>query len=143
MKTSPLQVKKGLKAKTGLRKRGKSPISKIKEKIQHELTRIARIKYINCIFKDKGVGNCSGYTAADHIITRARTLTYGMIINVILACSFHHIWWKPSHPTEYTEIVKKVIGIRIYNQLQKLGKKTTQYKLKDWEKILEELKNTL
>jgi len=126
--------------KTPIRKKGNSPISKAKDRIQKLLTAIVRIRDGGCIFRKYNVGKCGGYTAADHIKSRIYSKTYGDLRNVICACSSHHIFWKRSHPTEYTEIVKKHIGIKTYNLIEKLSKIETQYTLKEWLKIEDKLK---
>ena len=55
-------------------------------------------------------GQCSGYTAADHIITRGNAATYACLENVVCLCNRHHIYWKPQNPTLYVKFVKEYLG---------------------------------
>ena len=137
MKKSPIRKK------SKLRKWGTTPINKVKQRIQKLLTQAVRVRDKGCIFKDKGFGACNGFTAADHIITRQRTLLYADLRNCVCVCTYHHIWWKPSNPTLYTEIVRKKIGEEIYKELHELAKKTTQYTLRDWLAIELNLKREI
>lgn len=86
---------------------------------------------------------CKGYTAADHIITRAINATYADPDNVICLCNYHHIYWKPSHPTFYSDAVKKHIGTRKWNRIHKKSKQLTHYVLSDWLKEEKKLKRLI
>ncbi len=123
-----------------LRKKGKSPISQCKERIQSLLTRIVRDRDLGCIFRlYPETGKCGGVTAADHIITRQIAATYGDPRNVICACWCHHKFFKEKNPTIYSEIVKKHIGTRKYNLIHKLPKDSCSKSLKEWLEVEERL----
>ncbi len=51
-----------------------------------------------------GVGRkCSGVLHADHVINRWNHTLRHDPRNGVALCAGHHLFWKPSHPVEYTE----------------------------------------
>ena len=132
--------------KTLLRKKGKSDISKIKDRIQKLLTAIVRLRDGGCILRNyPEAGACSGYTAADHLITRSRSVSYGDTRNVLCVCQRHHIYWKPINPLLYSSIIKRHLDEKTFNWLERtqLDGKTYSFTLWDWTKIEISLKQEL
>lgn len=130
-----------------LSKSGKSDVAKCKARIQKLLTAIVRAKG-GCIFRNYPVsGQCSGYVAADHIISRQHSLTYADSRNVIGACQRHHIYWKPQNPTLYAEIVEDYLGEKGWAWIKKCEKYIFQHSthkvLYDWSKEEAALKQEL
>lgn len=122
-----------------LRRKSKSPIALCKDRIQHLLTEGARARDGGCIMRlYPETGSCGGVTAADHIVSRQYHLTYGILENMVCLCTRHHIWWKPSNSTIYSEVVKRHIGQERWDKIHKLrdeSPKTQSYSLFDWELI--------
>ena len=85
-----------------------SPSSQAKKRIQKLLTQYVRLRDGGCVLKKFGA--CSGYTAADHIFSRASNATYADPLNLICLCQRHHIYWKPQHPMEYADFVESRLG---------------------------------
>ena len=132
--------------KSWLKKLGSSDVSKCKQRIQKLLTAIVRAKDGGCIFRNyPQTGACSGYTAADHIISRQFSATYGDTRNVICLCTRHHIYWKPQNPTLYVEIVKDYLGAKTWDWIERAqrDRKTYSFQLNDWLKIEIGLKKEL
>ena len=120
----------------------KDTVTKCKERIQNLLKLIVRKRDGDCIFR--GIGRtCSGPLSADHIVTRGRSRTYGMSENVVCVCIGHHLWWKPSNPTIYTNRIDEYVGQKNRLHLEKIAIPITQYKLKDWQEIEAGLKEEL
>ena len=120
----------------------KDTTSKCKERIQALLKQIVRARDGDCIFRGM-YRECSGPLSADHIVNRGRSKTYGMSKNVICACVGHHIWWKPTSPTLYTNRIDEYIGRKTRLWLEKIAIPICQYSLKDWLKIEASLKKEL
>src|SRR3990167_9885333 len=95
-------------------------ITKCKKRIQDLLKQIVRLRYGGCIFK--GIGRqCSGPLSADHIVTRGRSRTYGLSVNVVCVCIGHHFFWKPTNPTLYTNRVDEYVGKRKRKWLERIA----------------------
>ena len=125
--------------KPPLHKQSKSPVATTKRRIQKLLTEYVRLRDGGCVMRHYNeTGACGGYTAADHIMSRAYTATYSNLDNLICLCSRHHIWWKPQHPTEYAEIVRKILGPEKYARLKYLSGTTLHMTAQDW--IWEEMR---
>ena len=124
--------------RTKLNKKGKSDISRCKDRIQKLLTQIVRVRDLGCIFsRYPETGKCSGFTAADHINSRVKSISYGDTRNVIEVCQRHHIYWKPQNPLEYTQIVKDYVGEKIWEWLGRIRKdnKTYSFGLWEWQRV--------
>lgn len=122
----------------------KRTVKSVKRNIQKLLLEYARKRDKQCIFYGKDVGKCGGVTTADHIITRGRANTYADTDNVILACFYHHLQWKPTNPTLYAKIVEEVIGKKRYKEIHEKGR-ILRYSmsLKEWLEEEEKLKEKL
>jgi hypothetical protein len=132
--------------RTPLRKFSNSSVSKTKLRIQKLLTANVRVRDGGCIMRSyPETGRCSGYTAADHIISRVYSATYGDLRNVICLCQRHHIYWKPSNPVLYWEVVKRYIGDARARWIETAMKdrRTYSFTLWDWQKVEAALKNDL
>ncbi len=121
-------------------------VKKCKGRIQKLLHDIVVIRDKDCVFRGM-YRQCSGPLSADHIVSRTHSRTYGMSKNVIGVCSGHHIWWKPTNPTLYTNRIDQIITQKARIELENLARPICQYSLKDWQKIeqglKEEIKNLL
>jgi len=121
--------------KSPLRAKGNSELSKCKDRIQKLLTMIVRKRDGECVFAPyPETGACSGPTAADHIISRARAATYGDLRNVICVCQRHHIYWKPQNPVMYVDIVKGIVDWEWIEKAEK-DRGGHNFTLWDWQKI--------
>jgi len=120
----------------------KDTISQCKERIQALLKFIVRARDKDCIFRGM-YRECSGPLSADHIVSRGRSKTYGMSQNVVCACIGHHIWWKPTNPTLYTNRIDQYIGRDKRLWLEKIAIPICKYSLKDWQRIEKGLKKEL
>ena len=89
-------------------------------------------------------GECGGYRndgelilQADHLNSRANSVSYGDLGNVVCLCQRHHIFWKKQNPFAFTFIVAKPIGPERWTLVQKfiVDKKPYRMTLYDWQKI--------
>ena len=132
MKRSPLRKKPYT-----LRKIGKSDSARTKARIQKLLTELVRLRDGGCIMRHyPATGQCSGFTAADHIISRQISATYADSRNVIALCQRHHIYWKPTNPTLYARFVEQHIGKKTYSYLFLAQQNSPRYRYTeaDWLK---------
>lgn len=114
--------------RTPLNRVGKSEVSRTKQRIQKLLTKIVRVRDGGCAFRlYPETGACSGYTAADHIISRQYAATYADTRNVVCLCNRHHIYWKPQHPTEYTNILQEYLDGETWNWLVRARMATNRH----------------
>src|SRR3990167_2628592 len=120
----------------------KDTISKCKKRIQDLLKQIVRARDKVCFLKGK-YQQCGGVLSADHIVSRTYSRTYGLAENVIGICMAHHLFWKPRNPTLYTNEIDRKIGREKRLWLEKESRKITQYTLKQWQKIENNLKKLL
>lgn len=128
-----------------LRKQGKSETAKVKDKIQKTLTQLVRARDGGCVMRHyPESGACSGPTAADHIISRQYSATYGDSRNVVALCQRHHIYWKPQNPILYVHILRRHLG-ETWDWIERaqLDKKAHRFTPFDWELLLRGLKQEL
>ncbi len=111
----------GLRRTKGLRMRGVSETSVLKEMIQNMLRLIVIKRDGGCILrKAKGVPVCNGYRndgdlilQADHLVDRGNSATYADSRLVVCVCKGHHGWKSVGNnlrKNEYDEVVRKLIS---------------------------------
>jgi 5-methylcytosine-specific restriction endonuclease McrA len=118
--------------RTPIRKLGIHPVSKTKRDIQALLRELAIKRDKVCVIGQATGRKCSNILQADHIFSRANNATFADMDNIILVCSACHLFWKPSHPIEYGEIVKKKLGKK-YEKLRAMSQTTLHMTKFDWE----------
>ena len=124
-----------------------SSVQKIKLKIQKILLGIVRERDGGCVFRNyPETGRCGqGWTQADHIITRSNPILYAELDNLICSCRRHHIFWKRDNATEWSRIVREIIGEEKWKRLHRIhsdykrGELDGRRTQKDWLEILEKL----
>ena len=121
-------------------------MSRCKDRILKLLTAIVRVRDKSCIFaRYPETGQCSGFTAADHIISRVKSISYAETRNVIEVCTRHHIYWKPQNPLKYTEIVRLYIGENTWKWIERVSRDNKSYSfgIYEWGKCEMALKKEL
>lgn len=130
----PERVKK---IRKGLRLRGVSEHSVIKEQIQRVLREIVIKRDGGCILRTyPATGACGGrkkdgnlILQAEHLITRSNAASFADSRLVVCLCVRHHLFYKKQHPDEYYRVVKHHIGKARTRLLELVEHDTTPHKL--------------
>lgn len=130
MKNSPLKRGKPLRA------RGKSESSVLKDEIQKLLREIAIKRDKSCVFRNyPETGKCGGYRKDgelilqfDHLNSRSRAVSYSDSRLGICVCKRHHLYYKRQYPAKYEEVVRKIIGKKRCELLDKVRADERPYK---------------
>jgi hypothetical protein len=150
MKRTPLKRRTPLKAskkgknapkRRGLRKNGKSPVSKIKRQIQAKLRLNAIERDGGCVLMGKTTMECNEVLQAEHLVSRANSASFADMENIVCLCSHHHIFWKPQNQARYWELIRRHIGEERWAKVQAWAKDKSPHPMKrwDWEQALEKL----
>lgn len=136
---TPLKVKKGFKVtRSQLAKVGKSDTAKCKERIQALLRELAIRRDKGCVLApfQEEAGMCSGVLQGEHLVTRANSISYGDMRNVVCLCMRHHIHWKPKHSLLYWDLIEHVIGVKRMDWVRAVEKdrRPHRYTAWDWQK---------
>lgn len=107
-----------LKRRTGLRMRGVSDSSVLKEQIQEMLRKVVIKRDKGCILRDyKEAGMCGPrrkdgelVLQAEHLNGRSNMVSFADSRNCVCLCQRHHIYWKPQNSKRYWEIIEESIG---------------------------------
>ena len=126
--------------RTRLRLVGHSETSDIKVEIQAMLRQIAILRDKGCILKKyPETGQCGGYTKkgelilqAEHLESRAKSISFADMRNIVCLCRHHHSHWKPQHSKLYWEIIEKHIGKERWSWLKRIEQDKRAYKM-DWK----------
>ena len=124
--------------------KSKSEVAKAKDRIQSLLRQIVILRDGGCVLRDyPSAGDCGGYRndgnlilQAEHLVTRARSVSYADTRNVVCLCRHHHRHWKPQNSRLYWEIIEKVIGPKRWTWIKRVeaDRKSYQFNLSDWIK---------
>lgn len=131
MKKTPLKRTKGL------RMRGVSDSSVLKERIQAKLRQVVMRRDGGCMLRHyPETGKCGGYTKggmlilqAEHLNSRSHMISFADSRLAICLCSRHHIFWKPQNSARYWEIVEEMIGPKRWELFQKVKADRRAYKI--------------
>src|SRR3990167_4521339 len=132
--------------KSPLQQYGKSNVSKTKVKIQALLRELAIQRDKHCVLQDYPEAGVCGSRAtkdghliiqAEHLISRARSVSFADMRNIVLLCQRHHGYFKEQNGRLYWELIEKIIGQERWNWIKKVEKDTKPYHmdLADWQKI--------
>jgi len=137
--------------RTPLRKKGKSDVSKTKERIQKLLRQLAIKRDGGCVLRDRlhllppGYQSCNDVLQAEHLVTRASSGSFGDMRNIVCLCSHHHLHFKPQHSQLYWEHIKEVLGEERWEWYKRARDDWSPHPMKlwDWEKLEYSLKQDL
>lgn len=136
-----------------LKKKSKSEVSQIKDRIQALCREIAIKRDGGCVLRERpDAGQCGGYRTDgelilqyDHLITRARNISYADTRLGVALCLAHHGGFKQWHKEKYDRIVKEVIGpyrTALWERVE-LDNRAYPMGLADWKLIEIALQNEL
>lgn len=145
---TPLKSGGFLRRGTALRARGSSDVSETKERIQALLRDTVIITDGGCILRFYSeAGPCGGYTnagdlilQAEHLVTRANSVSYGDLRNLVCLCRDHHLKFKPQHGRIYWELIERYVGPERWAWIKSVeaderAHKPHRFTLYDWQKI--------
>lgn len=140
--------------KTSLNKKGKSPTTKAKNRIQAALRRKAIARDGGCVMRhyqsqlphqylDCGPYRTDGEIVlqAEHLVTRADSRSYADMDNIVCLCMRHHFYFKKQHGAIYWHIIRQHIGEERWEKVQAWEADRSPHRvyLKEWEQIAEAL----
>jgi len=143
--------------KTPLKKKGKSAVSKSKDRIQGLLRQNAIKRDGECVLRQvehllpQQYFNCGPLRSdgqvvvqAEHLVGRKNSISYGDMDNIILLCQRHHFYFKQQHGALYWHMVRMVIGEERWEKVQEWERQekahqATRMSLSDWKQIEEKL----
>ena len=145
-----------LKRYTPLAAKGGSDTATVKDNIQALLRQIVVRTDGGCIMRFyPEAGPCDGYTKvgdlilqAEHIVTRANSISYADLRNIVCLCVGHHKFFTHNRAAFYFDIIRRHVGEERWAWLQKVeaeykAHKTRRYTLSDWKKEEAYLKTKL
>ncbi len=66
---------------------------------------------------------------AEHLNSRAHSISFADTRNIITLCQRHHIYWKPQNSKRYWEIIEELIGPARWDYLKEVQEYRLAYKL--------------
>lgn len=151
-----LKAKRGLKTKSGLKKRGKSTVSKIKNRIQALLRARAIERDGECVVGQyRNLLPATYYycgplrtdgeiiVQAEHLVGRSNSASYADMDNIILLCMRHHFYFKKQHGALYWSIVQTHIGPERWEKVKTWEADRSPHRMRaaDWAVKERELTN--
>lgn len=141
-----------LKRRTPLRRKAvalaahsDSGSSVVKERIQALLRDIVIKRDGGCILRHfEEAGACGGrrndgelILQAEHLVTRANSLSFADLRNIVCLCRHHHGDWKPQHSRLYWELIERYIGPERWAWIKvvEADKKAYRFFESDWLKV--------
>jgi len=132
--------------RTTLRTTGKSDTAKTKKRIQALLREIAIIRDGGCVLRDyPEAGVCGGYgpksgtliLQAEHLVSRARSVSFGDMRNIVCLCQRHHGYFKEQNGRLYWELIQKIIGAARWEWIKRVEQDQKAYPMSagDWLKV--------
>jgi hypothetical protein len=126
----------------------------IKENIQALLRQIAIKRDGGCVLRNySDAGACGGYGSksgklilqAEHLVTRANSISFGDMRNIVCLCQHHHGHFKPQHSRLYWDLIREHIGEECWAWIKRVeaDKKPYRFHTSDWAKIEAALKQEL
>lgn len=126
-------------------RKSKSPVTQCKDRIQSVLREIAIKTYGKCVLsKYRETGVCGPrrkdgqiIVQAEHLVSRARSVSYADMRNIVLLCKRHHGYWKTQNSRRYWEIIEEIIGPERWKWIKKVeaDQRGYNFQLYDWEKL--------
>jgi len=138
---TPLK-KSPLRRGGGLRKVSKNPISQVKKRIQALIRQRVIERDGGCILRHyPQAGRCNEILQAEHLVTRANSISYADLRNIVCLCQRHHIFWKPQYSRLYWELVEKHVGKKRWEYVRRTeaDKSPHRMTLYDWLEIEKKL----
>lgn len=138
------QRTQSIQRKTRLRKKSLGAVPKTKDRIQALLRAIAIKRDGGCVLRNYRIAACGGYTKsgelilqAEHLVTRANSISYADMRNIVCLCAYHHGRWKPQYSRLYWELIEKIIGPERWAWVKTVENDPTPYRFTeyDWQKL--------
>ncbi|HXP70741.1 MAG TPA: hypothetical protein VOA88_15775 [Candidatus Dormibacteraeota bacterium] len=136
-----------------LSKFGKFPSTQAKRRIQALLRELAIQRDGGCVLRIfPEAGPCGPRRSdgqlilqADHLVSRARSVSFGDMRNIVCLCRNHHIYFKQRHGRLYWDLIQKAIGPERWEWISRVERDQKAYpmSLADWLKIEMALKQEL
>lgn len=137
-----------------MRTTSKTPSAQAKKRIQALLRELVIKRDGGCVLRDyEQTGECGGYAPkaghlilqAEHLVSRARSVSYGDPRNVICLCQRHHGYWKEQNSRLYWEIVQDIIGPDRWAYVKRVEADHKPYPMatNDWLKVEVALKQDI
>lgn len=136
-------TKQQIKRKKGLRMRGISDESVLKDMIQAKLREVVIKRDGGCVLRDyPETGRCGPYKAngelvlqAEHLNSRSHAISFADSRLAVCLCQRHHIYWKPQNSQRYWEIIEGEIGPTRWELFKKVRADRMSHKV-DWKLAL-------
>src|SRR3990167_5993155 len=137
-----------------LNKVSKSETSQTKVRIQKLLREIAIKRDGGCVLRHyEEAGECGGFKndgdlilQAEHLHTRDRNISFADMRNIVCLCMRHHFYFKKQYGALYWDLIRRHIGEKRWEWLQRVIKDNRSYPMgkSDWKlleiALIEELK---
>lgn len=118
----------------------------VKKRIQALLRKLAIKRDGGCVLRHyPEAGACGGYgpksgeliLQAEHLVTRAKSVSYGDMRNIVCLCSHHHGNWKPRNSRLYWELIERHIGPSRYAWVKRVeaDQQAHHFTAHDWRMI--------
>jgi hypothetical protein len=138
----------------GMRTTGTSETAQTKKRIQALLREIAIARDGGCVLRDyPEAGMCGGYgpksgtliLQAEHLVSRARSVSFGDMRNIVCLCQRHHGYFKEQNGRLYWELIEKIIGPERWEWIKRVERDQKAYPMgaSDWVKVEMALKQEL
>jgi len=125
----------------------------MKDRIQASLRQLVILRDGGCILRDDfRAGACGGYRndgelilQAEHLNSRAHSISYGDSRLVVCLCLNHHFYFKKREPLVYYELIRQKIGEERWALLQRViaDRKPHPMGVYEWSKIEMALKQEI
>jgi hypothetical protein len=136
-----------------IRNKSKSSSAQTKRRIQALLRQIAIRRDGGCVLRGFAEAGICGprksdgelILQAEHLISRARSFSFGDMRNIGCVCRYHHFYFKQRNGRLYWEMIEKIIGPERWAWIKraKADHKSYPTGLGDWLKIEMALKQEL
>jgi hypothetical protein len=137
-----------------MRQTALNPSAQAKKRIQALLREIAIIRDGGCVLRFYSeAGACGGYASssghlilqAEHLVSRARSVSFGDMRNIVCLCAHHHGHWKTRNSRRYWELIESIIGPERWAWIKRVEADQKAYPMGfyDWLKIEMALKAEL
>jgi hypothetical protein len=74
---------------------------------------------------------------AEHLVSRARSFSFGDMRNIVCLCRNHHFYFKQRNGRLYWELIQKIIGPERWEWIKKAEADQKSYPMGiyDWQKV--------
>ncbi len=128
--------------RTKIRVKGHSTTTELKDDIQALVRRLALHRDKGCVLAGHPeTGACGGFRKDgklilqfDHLNSRSHAISFAEVLLGVILCQHHHINWKKQNPTQFTRIIRELIGPARCNLLDRVQQDYKAYKA-DWKLV--------